>query len=183
MNLFERNLTPLVSKGVDVFDGNIVLEIHYDGDAENTFFYRLDNKEEAEEVAKAFCSEIGIGNSFMMEPCNMREVSATHIVCDTRSIIREKLRGRKKFNPEISETARKLIGKAFKERREELGMFQTQLAECTGLMQRAISNFESGKENITLNSLIAIAGCLRMEIQFHTKDPESVPGFDKPSMN
>jgi DNA-binding XRE family transcriptional regulator len=92
-------------------------------------------------------------------------------------------RGTKKFNPEIATTSRNLIGEAFRNRREELGMLQVQLAECTGLMQRAISNFESGKENITLNSLIALAGCLRMEIQFNKKDPDSVPGIDPVSPN
>ena len=183
MKLSERNLTPLFSKGVDIFAENIVLEIHYDGDPENQFFYRLESTHEAEEVAKDFCSEIGIGTNFLMEPCNVRNVSATHIICDTRSVMREKLKGTKKFNPEIATISRKLIGEAFRNRREELGMLQIQLAECTGLTQRAISSFESGNQNITLNSLIALGGCLRMEIQFHTKDPDSVPGFDKPSDN
>lgn len=89
----------------------------------------------------------------------------------------------KKFNPEIADIARKLIGETFRNRREELGIFQSQLAEDSGLTQPQISAFEKGNLNITINSLVALGGCLRMEIQFHTKDPDSVPGFDKPSSN
>jgi transcriptional regulator with XRE-family HTH domain len=83
----------------------------------------------------------------------------------------------KKFNPEVAKIALKLTGEFFRDRRKELGMSQTQLANCAGIRQHYLSAFENGEQNISFNVLIALSGCLRLEIQYVTKDLESVPGF------
>lgn len=89
----------------------------------------------------------------------------------------------RKFNPKISDKFRELTGKFFKERRQELGMTQGDLCRCAGMTQPQLSRFEDGEQNITINNLAALAGCLRMEIQYVTKDPNSVAGFDSPNQN
>ena len=89
----------------------------------------------------------------------------------------------KKFNPEVSKIALKLTGEFFRERRKELGLTQKQLADCAGIRSHYLGAFENGQQNISFNVLMALAGCLRLEIQYHTKDPESVPGFPEQSKN
>jgi transcriptional regulator with XRE-family HTH domain len=90
----------------------------------------------------------------------------------------------KKFNPKIADIARKKTGEHFRNRREELGLSQSELGSCAGLKQQHhLSRFENGLQNIGINNLFALAGCLRMEIQFITKDPNSVPGFPENSDN
>jgi hypothetical protein len=86
--LFERNLNLDKFKNTDIFENNIVLEIHHDGDETQKFFYRLEDKKEWSEIGRLFCNEIQSGTNFMMQPCNMREVSDTHIICDTKSTFR-----------------------------------------------------------------------------------------------
>jgi transcriptional regulator with XRE-family HTH domain len=83
----------------------------------------------------------------------------------------------KKFNPQVAKVALKLTGEFFQKRRKELGMTQTELANCAGTRQHYLSAFENGEQNISFNVLMALAGCLRLEIQYITKDPKSVPGF------
>lgn len=89
----------------------------------------------------------------------------------------------KRFNPAIADKFRELTGEFFRERRVELGMTQGDLCRCAGIDQPSLSKFEKGQQNVTINTLVAMAGCLRMEIQFITKDPESVPGFPESSKN
>lgn len=89
----------------------------------------------------------------------------------------------KKFNPEVAKVALKLTGEFFQKRRKELGMTQTELANCAGTRQHYLSAFENGEQNISFNVLMALAGCLRLEIQYITKDPESVPKFPDSSKN
>lgn len=83
----------------------------------------------------------------------------------------------RKFNPEIADIAREKIGKFFRSRRESLGMTQQQLAQCAGIQQWRVSAFEDGKANITINTLLAIAGCLRVGVTFEEKDSDSPAGF------
>lgn len=87
----------------------------------------------------------------------------------------------KKFNPEVAKVALKLTGEFFRNRRKELGMTQSELADCAGIRQHYLSAFENGEQNISFNVLMALGGCLRLEVQYITKDPKSVPGF--PSQN
>lgn len=89
----------------------------------------------------------------------------------------------KKFNPEVAKVALKLTGEFFRKRRKELGMSQKDLANCAGIRQHYLSAFENGEQNISFNVLMALSGCLRMEIQYITKDPDSLPGFEKQSEN
>lgn len=83
----------------------------------------------------------------------------------------------KKFNPEIADLALKLIGKACKYRRLELGYIQLYLSEQSGLTQAQIINFEKGKQNLTLKSFIAILGSLDMHLDLSAKDPNKLTGF------
>ncbi len=89
----------------------------------------------------------------------------------------------KRFNPAIADTFRKLTGEFFRDRRIDLGMTQADLCKCASIDQPSLSRFEAGVQNITIDKLVALAGCLRLEIQFITKDPESVPGFPQQSSN
>lgn len=83
----------------------------------------------------------------------------------------------RKFNPQVAEKARELIGAFFKERRIELGMTQQDLCNCAGLNQPQLSRFEEGNQNVTINTLIALGGCLRLKVFFEEADPNTVAGF------
>jgi transcriptional regulator with XRE-family HTH domain len=89
----------------------------------------------------------------------------------------------RKFSPAIADKFRELTGAFFRDRRIELGMTHGDLCKCAGIDQPSLSRFENGKQNVTINTLAAMAGCLRMEIQFITKDPDSVPGFPEQPKN
>ncbi len=54
------------------------------------------------------------------------------------------------------------LGRAVKDRREELGITQFVLAERTGLNPRWISNVETGKRNPSYASLRRLAGGLSL---------------------
>ena len=90
-----------------------------------------------------------------------------------------------KLNPAVADKGRELVGEFFKNRREELGLTQGELAEMAGVNRQAlISDFEKGKANITINTLFALCGCLRVKPYFETADPENdVPGFGKVDLN
>lgn len=91
----------------------------------------------------------------------------------------------KKFNPLIADEARKLVGSFFRERRKELKMTCEDLSKCSGLTQPQISRFENGEQNITINSLFALCGCLRVKPYFETVEDvnNDVPGFGKTNLN
>ena len=90
----------------------------------------------------------------------------------------------KRFRPFIADEARILIGKFFKDRREEMKLSARELAEMAGTTHSQISNFENGKANITINTLLALCGCLRIKPFFETSDLDDVPsGLGKPSKN
>lgn len=91
----------------------------------------------------------------------------------------------KKFNPAIADEARKLIGSFFRDRRKELGITIAQLAEMTSMQKRIISQFENGQQNITINSLFALCGVLRINPYFEEVEDvnNEVPGFGKVDLN
>ncbi|MET9437769.1 helix-turn-helix transcriptional regulator [Streptomyces sp. NPDC006551] len=64
------------------------------------------------------------------------------------------------------------LGRAVRERREELGMTQTQLARAAGLKQPAVARFESGGTMPTLPLLerLAIALGMRLQVAFEPLD-------------
>lgn len=84
----------------------------------------------------------------------------------------------KKFNPEIAKIARELTGDFFKNRRMALGLTQSDLCKCAGLTQPQLSRFEEGNQNLTINSLIALAGCLRIKILYQEMDYNTPAGFE-----
>ncbi|WP_137994070.1 helix-turn-helix domain-containing protein [Streptomyces vilmorinianum] len=57
------------------------------------------------------------------------------------------------------------LGRAVRERREELGMTQTQLARAAGLQQPAVARFEAGGTMPTLPLLERLATALGMRLQ------------------
>lgn len=88
-----------------------------------------------------------------------------------------------KFNYEVADIAQKLIGKACATRRKELGYTQVELAAKAGTVDHHISNFEKGKQNISLRLFIAILGCLDMHIDLMAKDGDRASGFDPLNRN
>lgn len=88
----------------------------------------------------------------------------------------------RKFNPKIADIARNLIGDLIKDRRKELNMTQEDLAQMANIRRATLIDVEAGKP-YEFNTLIAILGCLRGEVQIIWHDIESVPGYSKPSKN
>ncbi|MFD3998225.1 helix-turn-helix domain-containing protein [Streptomyces sp. NPDC058548] len=64
------------------------------------------------------------------------------------------------------------LGRAVRERREELGMTQTQLARVAGLQQPAVARFEAGGTMPTLPLLerLAVALDMRLHVGFEPLD-------------
>ncbi|MFF1507898.1 helix-turn-helix transcriptional regulator [Streptomyces sp. NPDC058326] len=64
------------------------------------------------------------------------------------------------------------LGRAVRERREELGMTQTQLARAAGLQQPAVARFEAGGTMPTLPLLerLAVALGMRLHVGFEPLD-------------
>ncbi|MGW6964832.1 helix-turn-helix domain-containing protein [Streptomyces zaomyceticus] len=64
------------------------------------------------------------------------------------------------------------LGRAVRERREELGMTQTQLARAAGLQQPAVARFEAGGTMPTLPLLerLALALGMRLHVGFEPLD-------------
>lgn len=61
------------------------------------------------------------------------------------------------------------IIKIIKERREELGVTQEQLADLAEIGLRTLKNIESGKGNPTLLTLVKVIDVLGMEIKIDVK--------------
>lgn len=88
----------------------------------------------------------------------------------------------KKFNPLVAETARKLIADFIKQRRKELGWSQDKLSEMADIRKATLIDVEAGKP-YNVNTLLAILGCLRGELQIIWKDIESLPHYGNPAKN
>ena len=90
----------------------------------------------------------------------------------------------RKFNPQVADVSRKIIGEHFRKRRVELGLSQEDVAQCAGIKQRNhISRFENGLANLTINNLLALGGCLRMKLYFEDSDPNTPAGFENLNEN
>ena len=63
----------------------------------------------------------------------------------------------------------KMLGEDIKQRRQLLGITQTDLSELSGVGLRTIVNLENGKGNPTLKVLSTIAEALGMEIKLEVK--------------
>ena len=55
------------------------------------------------------------------------------------------------------------LGKQIRNLRMRLGLSQGKLAEMAQLSRGAVSDIEQGKENVTLDTLMRIAACLKAE--------------------
>jgi transcriptional regulator with XRE-family HTH domain len=84
----------------------------------------------------------------------------------------------RKFNPEIADKFRELTGQFFKKRREELALTQSDLCQCAGLTQPQLSRFEEGNQNVTVNTLAALSGCLRIKIEYEEMNYNTPAGFE-----
>ena len=64
------------------------------------------------------------------------------------------------------------VGERIVERMEELGMTRTRLAAAVGVSKARISQILSGRDNLTLKSLVAVAMGLdtRIELRLKSKD-------------
>ncbi len=60
---------------------------------------------------------------------------------------------------------------ALKERREQLGVTQDQLAELADVALRTIKALDSGKGNPTVSTLIKLADVLGMELKLDVRKP------------
>jgi transcriptional regulator with XRE-family HTH domain len=58
-----------------------------------------------------------------------------------------------------------------KERREQLGVTQEQLAELAAVALRTVKELDSGKGNPTVNTLIKLADVLGMELKLEVRKP------------
>ena len=88
-----------------------------------------------------------------------------------------------KYNYQLSDIALEIIGKYVAERRKELGYTQTEIAEKVGTIQNHISNFEKGKQNLSIKTFIAILGVLDLHLEFSYKDSDNLTGFPGVSKN
>ena len=62
------------------------------------------------------------------------------------------------------------VGERIVERMEELGMNRTELAAAVGVSKARISQILSGNDNLTLKSLVAVAGGLESRIEVRLKN-------------
>jgi transcriptional regulator with XRE-family HTH domain len=73
------------------------------------------------------------------------------------------------------------LGEAVKDRRQELGLTQEQLANETGLHQRWISNVETGKRNPSYASLRRLAAGLELSVSQLIERTEQIEGDARPT--
>lgn len=88
----------------------------------------------------------------------------------------------KKFNPKVADKARQLIGDFIKERREYVGYTQEELSKMAGIRKATLIDVEKGRP-CSLNTLLAILGCLRGKLNIEWQDIDSIPHFGTPSKN
>ena len=86
----------------------------------------------------------------------------------------------RKFNPKVADIAREKIGQFVRSRRTELGWSQQKVSDIADVRQATVNDVEMGR-NYTINTLLAILGSMRCELQIIGHDIDSVPGFQIPS--
>ena len=57
------------------------------------------------------------------------------------------------------------IGRYVVERRDTLNVSQARLAELSGVSVHTISNLETGKGNVTIDTLLKVAGILGLKVE------------------
>ena len=60
------------------------------------------------------------------------------------------------------------IGKALAERRNTLDITQARLAKLSGVSVHTVSNLETGGGNVTLDTLLKVAGVLGFKVEVGT---------------
>jgi DNA-binding XRE family transcriptional regulator len=68
------------------------------------------------------------------------------------------------------------LGARLLERRELLGLLQSQLAELSGVSTRTIQLVEQGKGNPSLDTLLQLADPMGLRLDFLLKDPAKTGG-------
>jgi y4mF family transcriptional regulator len=63
------------------------------------------------------------------------------------------------------------IGDTIRQRRELLGLLQTQLADLSGISSRTIQLVEQGKGNPSLDTLISLIDPLGLRLELMLKEP------------
>lgn len=87
-----------------------------------------------------------------------------------------------RYNPKISDIARGKMAEFVRQRRKEMGITQEDLSAMAGIRKATLVDLEKGK-NFTVNTFLAVLGCLRGELQIIWKEPDDMPGFGKPNKN
>lgn len=64
-----------------------------------------------------------------------------------------------------------VIGDVIRQRRERLGLLQTQLADLSGVSSRTIQLVEQGKGNPSLDTLISLIDPLGLRLELILKEP------------
>ena len=69
------------------------------------------------------------------------------------------------------------IGERIKNRRNELGWTQDQLAQKAGISKSFLSDLENGKRSVSADNLLGIAGVLNLSLDYLMKgtEPEVKP--------
>lgn len=60
----------------------------------------------------------------------------------------------------------KVIGKKIKEKREELGLIQSQVAEMTGIKKNTISNYENNVSEPSIENIVKLMGALKCDANY-----------------
>jgi transcriptional regulator with XRE-family HTH domain len=66
------------------------------------------------------------------------------------------------------------LGEKLRERREILGLLQSQLAAISGVSTRTIQLVEQGKGNPSLDTLLQLTGPLGLRLEFVLKAPAKI---------
>lgn len=67
-------------------------------------------------------------------------------------------------------TSAENLGRVLKMHRKKLGLTQTQAGEKLNLTQKTVSNIESGRPGVPLDSLFRLMSALNLEMQLQPRD-------------
>lgn len=71
----------------------------------------------------------------------------------------------------IMRNSQTILGNIIRQRRELLGLLQTQLADLSGVSSRTIQLVEQGKGNPSLDTLISLIDPLGLRLELVLKEP------------
>jgi transcriptional regulator with XRE-family HTH domain len=77
------------------------------------------------------------------------------------------------MNEEVLDAGEKILGKIFRERREDLGLTQAELALRMNIKQVTISRIEAGKFSPSWRMVMRFLEALELYVFFEPKDGES----------